>query len=348
MSKTILRLSHGRMKLPSVAIEGYSLNLKRGGDFLGDTASRKAFRKMLEAWSRLFGTIHGKHPLGMPAEDLNKKQLDKLLAAKGPAAAAIASAMEDYAHQLAHVVRQFLKHRTWKGVQRVIVGGGFKQSAVGKRAVKRATKLLWEQGVAIELRTLHHHSDDGGLIGWAHLAPPELLKEYDGFLAVDIGGTNVRAGIVRARPDDQFEFPAMKVVGREKWGHKDDKDTKRREHMIKGIAEMLEDLIVKANKKGLDLAPFVGVSCPGTVRKDGTISRGAQNLPGNWMHPKFNFAVELSKRLPWMEGKPMQVWLHNDAVVQGLSEIPYVNDVKRWAVLTVGTGLGNASYRNRS
>jgi hypothetical protein len=49
-----------------------------------------------------------------------------------------------------------------------------------------------------------------------------------------------------------------------------------------------------------------------------------------------------------MEGKPMQVWLHNDAVVQGLSEIPYVNDVKRWAVLTVGTGLGNASYRNRS
>jgi hypothetical protein len=39
--------------------------------------------------------------------------------------------------------------------------------------------------------------------------------------------------------------------------------------------------------------------------------------------------------------------LHNDAVVQGLSELPFMQDVKRWAVLTVGTGLGNASYTNR-
>ena len=39
--------------------------------------------------------------------------------------------------------------------------------------------------------------------------------------------------------------------------------------------------------------------------------------------------------------------LHNDAVVQGLSELPFMQDVKRWAVLTIGTGLGNASYQNR-
>ena len=42
-----------------------------------------------------------------------------------------------------------------------------------------------------------------------------------------------------------------------------------------------------------------------------------------------------------------QVCLHNDAVVQGLSEMPFMQDVERWAVLTVGTGLGNASYTNR-
>ena len=40
------------------------------------------------------------------------------------------------------------------------------------------------------------------------------------------------------------------------------------------------------------------------------------------------------------------VLMHNDAVVQGLSELPFMRDVKRWAVLTVGTGLGNASYSN--
>lgn len=38
--------------------------------------------------------------------------------------------------------------------------------------------------------------------------------------------------------------------------------------------------------------------------------------------------------------------MHNDAVVQGLSELPFMRDVKRWAVLTIGTGLGNASYVN--
>jgi predicted NBD/HSP70 family sugar kinase len=42
-----------------------------------------------------------------------------------------------------------------------------------------------------------------------------------------------------------------------------------------------------------------------------------------------------------------QVMVHNDAVVQGLSELPFMRDVKRWAVLTIGTGLGNASYVNQ-
>jgi len=42
------------------------------------------------------------------------------------------------------------------------------------------------------------------------------------------------------------------------------------------------------------------------------------------------------------------VLLHNDAVVQGLSEAPFMRDVEHWAVLTIGTGLGNASFKNKS
>jgi len=34
-------------------------------------------------------------------------------------------------------------------------------------------------------------------------------------------------------------------------------------------------------------------------------------------------------------------------VVQGLSEAPFMQDVKRWGILTIGTGLGNASFVNR-
>jgi hypothetical protein len=34
-------------------------------------------------------------------------------------------------------------------------------------------------------------------------------------------------------------------------------------------------------------------------------------------------------------------------VVQGLSEVPNMRDIENWAVLTIGTGLGNAHYLNR-
>jgi hypothetical protein len=40
--------------------------------------------------------------------------------------------------------------------------------------------------------------------------------------------------------------------------------------------------------------------------------------------------------------------MHNDAVVQGLSELPAMRDVKHWAVLTIGTGLGNARFTTRA
>jgi hypothetical protein len=35
-------------------------------------------------------------------------------------------------------------------------------------------------------------------------------------------------------------------------------------------------------------------------------------------------------------------------VVQGLSEVPFMQDVRRWGVLTIGTGLGNARFTNRA
>jgi len=40
--------------------------------------------------------------------------------------------------------------------------------------------------------------------------------------------------------------------------------------------------------------------------------------------------------------------IHNDAVVQGLSEAVNMQDVKHWGVFTIGTGLGNARFTNRA
>jgi predicted NBD/HSP70 family sugar kinase len=104
---------------------------------------------------------------------------------------------------------------------------------------------------------------------------------------------------------------------------------------------------VLADKKELKLAPVVGIGCPGLIREDGSIETGAQNLPGNWESSRFNLANCIRERIPLIEGHETQVVIHNDAVVQGLSELPVMQDYERWGVLTIGTGLGNARFTNR-
>lgn len=346
--KTSPLLKHGSLKLPEVEILGYSLELHLGEEFLGDSVSKSAFSDMVDRWRKVFTSIHGKDPLGAKSStELGKKRLDALYARGGAAAAVIHSACEDYAVQLADVVQRFLKHRSWRGVQRIVVGGGFKQSIVGEQAVRRASELLFLKGINVQMRLLRHHSDEGGLIGWVHLAPPKMMKDYDALLAVDIGGTNVRCGIVRVTPRKDPDLSDFQVLGRAKWGHAEDEDATRRASVVQGIADMLKRLIAKARKEKISLAPFVGVACPGWVQEDGSITQGAQNLPGNWESPHFFLPRQLCELLPKIDGHQTQVRMHNDAVVQGLSELPSMSDIKRWAILTVGTGLGNASYKNR-
>ena len=340
-------LTHGGLKRPSVTINGYSLELHDGDGFVGDSVSRVAYSEMLDTWRKLYRRISGLDPLGTkPTRDISKKRLDELLRGNGKAAAIISAASEDYAWQLARVVRRFLKHPSWQGVRRIVVGGGFQQSLVGELAIDRAAELLYQESGRVHLMTLRHHPDEGGLIGWVHLAPPELLTCCDGFMAVDIGGTNVRCGIVRPRLHKAPDLSDVRVMGLEKWSHAGDGEAKHRDGLMQGVADMLKKLARQAKKKGLSLAPFVGVACPGIINEDGSISAGAQNLPGNWETARFNLAHDLSQRLPQVDGQAVQVRLHNDAVVQGLSELPFMQGVKRWAVLTVGTGLGNASYIN--
>jgi len=342
---------HGSLMLPSLTIDSYSLALHEadGESFVGDRASRTAFCKLLDGWRRQFKSMQGgDDPLGTAStRALGKKGLDELLERDRDAADTIRVAVEDYAHQLAHVAQTFLKHRKWQGVGRIIVGGGFQQSEVGALAIERSAELLKKDKVRVDLRRLHHHADEGGLIGWVHIVPANVLRGFDALLAVDIGGTNVRCGIVRPNRDKSPDLRHAEVVQREKWHHAEDDDATHRVHVIDGIAEMLEKLAAYAKRKQIRLAPFVGVGCPGKVQKDGTIVAGTQNLPGDWESPAFHFPTALREKIPTVHGEETRVLLHNDAVVQGLSELPFTTDVKRWGVLTVGTGLGNASFTNR-
>jgi predicted NBD/HSP70 family sugar kinase len=113
------------------------------------------------------------------------------------------------------------------------------------------------------------------------------------------------------------------------------------------MCKMLNKLIGRAEKAKLGLAPFIGIGCPGIIDEDGTIERGAQNLPGNWESKSFHLPSKLREAIPEIDGHETMVVMHNDAVVQGLSEVPFMQDVESWGVLTIGTGLGNAHFTNR-
>jgi hypothetical protein len=339
---------HGARELPTVLVEGYSLQLRDKNGFIGDQASQTAFRELLERWRRR-RRKKGRDPLGAKhSKDLSKSTLDAALKTRQSSEATdvVHGAIEEFAEELAWVIERFLRQPSWQGVERIVIGGGFPESEVGERAVLQAAAILQHMGVDVQLARIGHEPDDGGLLGWVHLAPPPLLKGRDAIVAIDIGGTNVRCGIVKLRRGRAKDLSKAKVLRREKWRHADDGPA--RKVLVERLVEMLHDQVRYATKKGIRLAPFIGIGCPGLIRKDGSISRGAQNLPGDWESEHFHLPTELSKKMPTIGGEPAVVLMHNDAVVQGLSELPFMRDVKRWAVLTIGTGLGNASYTNKS
>lgn len=338
--------AHGAPELPSVIVTSYNLEIRDQDGFIGDKASRGAFVEHLDAL-RQHLRKSGDDPLDGDTGAISKKALDALLAEGEPhEAALVLSAIEGYAQSLAFVIRRFCKQKTWSKIERIAVGGGFRDSRIGELAIGRAGIILHTDGLKIELKPVRHHPDEAGLVGSAHLAPKWMFEAYDSLVAVDIGGSNIRAGIVELRQDKASDLSKARVWGSELWRHADEEPS--RDAAIKRIGKMLKDQIRQAEKGGLKVAPFIGVGCPGWIEPDGSIDRGAQNLPGNWESSRFNVVDSIREMVPEIGKHETQVLMHNDAVIQGLSEMPQMQDVEHWAVLTIGTGLGNASYQNRT
>ena len=338
---------HGASRLPSVELDSYNIELKDDEGFIGDRASKGAFREIIDNWRKSVRKA-GDDPFGKEASDeISKKTLDDLLA-KGDAEAAgiVQGAIEEFSQELAIVIRRYLKTKGWKDTERIVVGGGFRASRVGELVIGRTAVILKADKVPIELVPVRNDPDEAGLVGAVHLAPKWLFKAHDAILAVDIGGTNIRAGVVELNLKKAPDLSKAGVWKFELWRHGDEKKVDR-EDAIKKLVGMLENLIDKAKKEGLKLAPFIGIGCPGIITKDGAIDRGAQNLPGNWESSKFHLPSAIHKAIPKIGDDETAIIMHNDAVVQGLSEAPFMKDVKRWGVLTIGTGLGNARFTNR-
>jgi predicted NBD/HSP70 family sugar kinase len=338
--------SHGAQQLPAVTVDSYNVELKDDEGFIGDRASKGAFRQIIEKWRKPLREV-GEDPFGDEGSGaLSKRRLDALLADGDPEAAGVVhGAIEDFAQELAVVIRRFLKLKAWKDTERIVIGGGFRGSRVGELAIGRAAVLLKADKVAIDVTLIRHDPDEAGLVGAIQLAPSWIFKAHDAILAVDIGGTNIRAGVVLLNLKKAKDLSKAAVWKFELWRHGDEK--LNRTTAVQGLIEMLQRLITRAHKEGIGLAPFIGIGCPGYIEADGSIDRGAQNLPGNWESHKFNLPHTIREAIPEIEAFETAVVMHNDAVVQGLSEVPFMRDVAHWGVFTIGTGLGNARFTNR-
>jgi len=290
---------------------------------------------------------NGEDPLGKKStEEIPKSHLDEVLVGDDIAAAALVhGAIEEFAQELAYVTGRFLKTKAWADTERIVVGGGFRQSRVGELAIARTGIILKARDFDVDLVPIRFHPDEAGLIGTLHLAPSWIFAGHDSILAVDIGGTNIRCGVVETRWKKTPDLSKAAVWKSELWRHADDEPT--REGAVKRLVKMLKGLIADAESEGLNLAPFIGISCPGVIDADGSIEKGAQNLPGNWESSKFNLPASLVEAIPQIGDHDTAVVMHNDGVAQGLSEVPYMQDVEHWGVLTIGTGLGNARFTNR-
>jgi ROK family len=337
---------HGATRLPSVEVDSFNIELKDDDGFLGDRASKGAFRKILDALRKPLKK-NGDDPLGKkPAGEIAKSALDEALLGNDVGAAALVhGAIEEFAQELAYVTGRFLKTKAWADTERIVVGGGFRESRVGELAIARTGIILKAEDCDVDLVPIRFHPDDAGLIGTLHLAPSWIFEGYDSILSVDIGGTNIRCGVVETRSKKAPDLSKANVWKSELWRHADDEPT--REGAVKRLVKMLKDLITAAEGEGHKLAPFIGIACPGVINEDGSIEKGAQNLPGNWESSKFNLPASLMEGIPSIGDHDTAVLMHNDGVVQGLSEVPFMQDVERWGVLTIGTGLGNARFTNR-
>src|SRR5256886_1131050 len=310
---------HGAARLPSVDVDSFNIELKDEDGFLGDRASKGAFRKIFDRWRKPLRKS-GEDPFGdEPSDKINKKTLDAILVGDDvEASAVLQSAIEEFAQQLAYVTRRFLKTKAWAKTERIVVGGGFRESRLGELAIARTEIILKDEDFKIDLVPIRFHPDDAGLIGALHLAPSWIFEAHDSILAVDIGGTNIRCGVVETRAKKAPDLSKAEVWKSELWRHADDEPT--REGAVKRVVRMLKDLVAAADDEGFKLAPFIGVACPGVINEDGSIEKGAQNLPGNWASSKFNLPASLIEGIPQIGEHDTAVRMDHDGGTQGLAE----------------------------
>src|SRR6185437_8554557 len=95
------------------------------------------------------------------------------------AAGVIQGTIEEFAQEFATVIRRFLRLKCWKDAERIVVGGGLRQSRIGELSIGRTAVLLKADGLDVELQPIRYEPDHAGLIGCVQLVPSWILSGHD-------------------------------------------------------------------------------------------------------------------------------------------------------------------------
>ena len=229
-----------------------------------------------------------------------------------------------------------------------MIGGGFRDSRVGELAIGRAAVILKADEVDIDLVPIRNDPDEAGLIGAAHLAPRWMFEAHDAILAVDIGGTNIRAGVVelnlKKAPDlSEGRRLEIRAVAARRRGERHARGRGR-----DAGRTCSKRLIARADKEGLQARAVHRHRLSRHHRaRTARSSAARRTCRATGRAAASTCRRSLHEAIPTIGEHDTVVLMHNDAVVQGLSEVPFMQDVEHWGVLTIGTGLGNARFTNR-
>ena len=208
-----------------------------------------------------------------------------------------------------------MRLESWKGTERIVLGGGLIASRIGELSMGRASIMLKGGGVDVELCSIRNHPDEAGLIGSVQLAPPGSWPATTRSWRSTSAARTCAVGVVELRAGKRGDVAEADVWKREHWRHFDDKPT--RDEAIERIGGMLAKLIERATKEKMKLAPFVGIGCPGLIDEPAPSSRAARTCPAIG-RAKASTYRSAARAAPADRRPRIVIQMHNDAVVQGL------------------------------
>jgi hypothetical protein len=268
--------THGATRLPSVIVDNYNLELEDETGFIGDQVNRAAFGEFLD---QVRDTLRdsGVDPLGdKKTAKMKTAKVDALLAqGNADAGAVVHSAVEAFAQQLATVIKQFLRQKTWRDTE-CIFGGGFRASRVGELAICacRNPPQARRHG-----RRLRARSESSGP-GQSYRRGPSAAALNSGELRCHsrrrLGGTNIRSGVVVLKLAKAKDLSKAEVSDFDLWRHQ---DAGVSDGAVQHLITMLTALISRAKKRNLWLAPVIGIGCPRVIRRTGRLSAARRTCP---------------------------------------------------------------------